>query len=173
MLRIKIAGMEAFVSQAIWSNDSESQLLALTLNGREMAVRGIVASFLTTRYLTVKTEEGQEINLAKGGKTFTFKGGKISPEFYQALMWNKDDQHAVIRKTDFYKYIDGNFTTPFHPAWVEPVWKRSLEMDLVWPLSTIGIDGQFFGVGLREETLQAMILENFETFKGILKNQKR
>lgn len=170
MLETKIAGMTAYVSQAIWSTaESELKLIALQLNGREMAVRGIVANFLLTRYLPIKTADGREMHLAKGWDNFTFKGGKISPEFYQTNLWNKSVQSQIIRKSDFGKYINNNFTIPFHPSWEERVWDRCLDHEWIWPLETFGVSGRYYAVELREQALQAMILEEFESFKAMLK----
>ena len=170
MLETKLIGMTAYVSQAIWStSESEPKLIAMAINGREMAVRGIVANFMLTQNLLLKTEDGREFYLAKGYDTFSFKGGKISPEFYQTVVWNKDLKERTIRKADFGKYIENNFTIPFHPKWTERVWDQCLENEWIWPLETYGFTGKYFGVSLREQVLQSIIIENFENFKQMLK----
>lgn len=170
MLETKIAGISAYISQALWSTgESELKLIALVINGREMAVRAIVANFLTSRYLQLKTPNDRELHLAKGHDTFSFKGGKISPEFYQTNLWNISQKESIIKKCDFGKYIDNNFTIPFHPAWEERVWERCLDSEWVWPLESYGVSEKYYAVQLREQTLQSIILEDFEGFKGLLK----
>jgi hypothetical protein len=170
MLVTKIAGMSGYVSQAIWSdNECDLKLVAMTINGREMAVRGIVANFLLTRYMPVMANDGRELHLQKGYDSFSFKGGKISPEFYQAVLWNKDVKASIIKRVDFNTYIDSNFTIPFHPRWETRVWDYCLEMEWIWPLETFGVSEKYFAVQLREQTLQSIILEDFEGFKAMLK----
>lgn len=168
MLTVKTKGAEGFISQMIWTDDSPPVLIACSLSGREIAVRALVADFLTTRSMAVELGEHMTFIYAGMQNTFRLKGQKISPEVYQVLIWNGSEQENVIRKKDFCNYIGNKFTVPFHESWAEEIWSIFMHQDLVQPLKTFGTD-EFFIARFSEGALQEAIIENLPELKQLLK----
>lgn len=169
MIEINYNGIQAYANQLMWSQEySERVLIAASICGREVTVRALVAHFLTTGRLEVEIDQCR-MNLSKNNQTATIKGKKISPEFYQVLIWNADEKPNVIRKQEFFSHIENNFSVPFHTAWAEPVWQYFVETGKINPLESYGIKDEFHLAWVREETLQSLILSRLDELKGLLK----
>ncbi len=167
MLKVRHNGAEGFISQLICTNDAEPGVVSMSICGREITVRALVAHFLEYGEIPVKMGD-RSVFLTKIDK-FNLKGKKISPQYYQVMLWSNDRCKSVIRKKDFANFIENRYSVPFHSAWADCAWRFFIEREMIDLLKGYGVNDTFYDVHFAEETLQSFIIGNIDQLKALLK----
>lgn len=170
MHKITAGGREAFASQIIGRNlayDNGIEVIAMSLCGREMPVRAITADFLSRGSIDVLID-GQSQGLVKGPFPFGIKGAKISRNYFQCILWNREQIAAVVRPSECFKFINAHYSVPFHPLWEGLIWDRIIEKRFAEQLSCVGTDEEYWLVEMHNATLQSLVLENIDELRMIL-----
>ena len=167
MHKLKIAGVDAYANQLIYRPDEYNRLIAASICGREYAVRSLVAHFLLDGMIKVEIGD-DDIPVEKGWQEFAYKSQKISENYCQVVLWNKESRPRVIRSQDFFRFIEKNYTVPFHRKWSSLMWKIATALEAIERLECYGTDAPYYLVSLSDNMLQSMVLENISQLKNLL-----
>ena len=170
MHKLKIAGVDAYANQLIYRPDEYNRLIAASICGRENAVRSLVANFLLDGMIKVEIGD-DDIPVEKGWQEFSYKSQRISENYCQVVLWNKESRPRVIRHEDFFRFIEKNYTVPFHRKWSSLMWKIATSCDAIERLECHGTDAPYYLVHLSDNVLQSMVLENISKLKSLLGRQ--
>jgi hypothetical protein len=167
MHKLKIAGVDAYANQLIYHPNEYNHLIAASICGREYAVRSLVAQFLLDGMIKVEIGD-DDIWVEKGCQEFAYKSQKISENYCQVVLWNKESRPRVIRSEDFFRYIEKNYTVPIHRKWSSLIWKIATASDAIERLECYGTDAPYYLAHFSDNMLQSMVLENISELKRLL-----